>query len=112
MNLEIPVPAVVTSTAPVRMTGTEAQLYRLAVEWQARAESKAAEARAQKKIATRRGEDLARCEQDLKTAQAQPVEPSWSDYGPGSWSDGQIMLIVGGVVAVFVAGAVVGSQIK
>jgi hypothetical protein len=97
---------VMTSTAPVYMTGTEAQLYRLGVEWQQRAEAKAEEARANARIAKRRGEDLARCEQARAIAEARPasVEATWSEL--------EVLLVVGGVVAVFVGGVALGTQIK
>lgn len=94
----------VTSTAPIHMTGTEAALYRLGVEWQARAESKAAEARANKKIADRRGEDLARCEEARASAAVEAPTPTWS--AP------QVVLVAAGVVAVFVGGVALGTQIK
>lgn len=101
----------VTSTAPVYMTGTEAELYRLGVEWQQRAESKAEEARANARIANRRGEDLARCEQaraaDRKASEAAQAAPARA-----AWSESEVLLIVGGVVAVFVAGVVLGAQIE
>lgn len=100
----------VTSTAPVYMTGTEAQLYRLGVEWQQRAEAKAEEARANARIAKRRGEDLARCEQ------ARDIAETRAEARPASveatWSELEVLLVVGGVVAVFVGGVALGTQIK